>query len=229
MLKVEVISVMKDTFNDKTYSDAVNMAHLRFAVIAPALQGGLFSEPSKTAYYKKVAEKPLVLPNGKELVFNYNTFEKWEHLYRKKEWTALCPRARSDAGSSRVLPDTAIAEIYRLKEQFPRINATLIYSKLIADGFIKESEASVSAVQRFIKKNALKSGRLPNIKDRKAFEEEFPPGNMYQADTCHSIYITEDGKRRKTYLFYIIDDHSRMIVGGHASSTMITPTTFSKS
>ncbi len=67
-------------------------------------------------------------------------------------------------------------------------------------------------MQRFIKKNALKSGRLPNVKDRKAFEEEFP-GNMYQADTCHSIYITEDGKRRKTYLLYIVDDHSRMIVG----------------
>ncbi len=40
MLKVEVISVMKDTFNDKTYSDAVNMAHLRFAVIAPGTAGG---------------------------------------------------------------------------------------------------------------------------------------------------------------------------------------------
>ena len=202
---------MRDTFNDKAYSEAVDMAHLRFAVIAPALQG-LFSEPSKTAYYKKVAEKPLELPNGKEMIFNYNTFAKWEHQYKKNGMDGLMPRGRSDAGSSRVLPDTAIAEIYRLKEQFPRINATLIYNKLIADGFIKESEASVSSVQRFIKKNALKSGRLPNIKDRKAFEEEFP-GNMYQADTCHSIYITEDGKRRKTYLFYIVDDHSRMIVG----------------
>ncbi len=69
MLRMEVISVMKDTFNDKTYSEAVDMAHLRFAVIAPVLQGGLFSEPSKTAYYKKVAEKPLVLPGGKEMFF----------------------------------------------------------------------------------------------------------------------------------------------------------------
>lgn len=211
MLEMEVISVMKDTFNDKAYSAAVEMAHLRFAVIAPAIQG-LFSEPSKTAYYKKVAEKPLVLPNGKEMFYNFNTFEKWEHEYKKHGMDGLMSRTRSDAGSSRVLPDTAIAEIYRLKEQFPRINATLIYNKLIADGFIKESKASVCSVQRFIKKNALKSGRLPSIKDRKAFEEEFP-GDMFQADTCHSIYITEDGKKRKTYLFYVVDDHSRMIVG----------------
>ncbi|WP_235715958.1 DDE-type integrase/transposase/recombinase [Acetivibrio cellulolyticus] len=97
-------------------------------------------------------------------------------------------------------------------QQFPRINATLIYNKLIEDGFIKQSEVSVSAVQRFIKKNDLKSARNPNMKDRKAFEEEFPC-DMYQADTCHSIYITENGVKRKTYLFHIVDDHSRLIVG----------------
>lgn len=202
---------MKDTFNDKAYSEAVDMAHLRFAVIAPALQG-LFSEPSKAAYYRKVAERPLVLPSGREMYFNYNTFEKWEQQYKKNGMDGLMPRGRSDKGGSRVLPDTAIAEIYRLKQQFPKINATLVYNKLISDGFIKETEASLSAVQRFIKKNALKSGRVPTIKDRKAFEEEFP-GDMYQADTCHSIYITENGNRRKTYLFYVVDDHSRMIVG----------------
>ena len=44
------------------------------------------------------------------------------------------------------------------------------------------------------------------------FEEEFPC-DMYQADTSHSIYITEDGRKRKTYLVHIVDDHSRMIVG----------------
>lgn len=122
------------------------------------------------------------------------------------------PKPRSDMGVSRVLPDTAIAEIFRLKQQFPRINSTLIYTKLIADGFIKQSEVSISAVQQFIKKNDLKSARNPNIKDRKASEEEFPCA-MYQADTCHSIYITENGIKRKTYLFHVVDDHSRMNVG----------------
>ena len=184
MLEMEVVSVMKDTFNNKDYSKAVEMAHLRFSVIAPTLQG-LFSEPSKAAYYRKVAEKPLVLPNGKEVFFSPNTFAKWEQTYRKKGMDGLMPRCRSDAGSSRALPDTAITEIFRLKEQFPKINATLIHTKLIAEGFIKESEASLSTVQRFIKKNALKSGRIPAVKDRKAFEEEFP-GDMYQADTCHT-------------------------------------------
>ncbi len=93
MLRMEVISVMKDTFNDKTYSEAVDMAHLRFAVIAPVLQG-LFSEPSKTAYYKKVAEKPLVLPGGKEMFFLTTTpLKSGNTSTRKTGWTGLCPPA----------------------------------------------------------------------------------------------------------------------------------------
>lgn len=202
---------MKDTFNDNYYSEAVKIAHLRFAVIAPVIQE-LFTEPTKTAYYKKIAKRPLKLPNGKEIIFNYNTFEKWEARYKRNGMDGLMPKLRSDSGVSRALSDAAIAEIFRLKQQFPRINATLIYNKLVADGFIKQSEVSVCAVQRFIKKNDLRSARNPNIKDRKAFEEEFPC-NMYQADTCHSIYITENGVTRKTYLFHIVDDNSRLIVG----------------
>lgn len=54
------------------------------------------------------------------------------------------------------------------------INATLIYNKLVTNGFIKKGEASVCSVQRFIKKNDFKTGRQPNVKDRKAFEEEIP-------------------------------------------------------
>lgn len=202
---------MRDTFNDRSLSDAVKMAHVRFGVIAPVVQG-LFSEPTKTAYYKKVAQKPLEMPDGSKVQFNYNTFERWESKYRQEGIDGLMPRERSDAGVSRALSDAAIAEIYQLKQTFPRINATLIYDKLVIGGLIKKSDVSVSAVQRFIKRNGLKAVGELSVKDRKAFEEEFP-GQMYQADTCHSVYIEEAGKKRKTYLIQIVDDHSRLIVG----------------
>lgn len=51
------------------------------------------------------------------------------------------------------------------------------------------------------------------MKDRKAFEED-AFGKMWQADTCYLPYITEDGKRRRVYCIMIIDDHSRLLVGG---------------
>ena len=189
----------------------IKMSLFKFALIAPVIQG-TFTEPTKTAYYRRITEKELALPNGKTILYNYKTLEKWESYYRKSSMDGLMSKERSDTGIPRALNDSAISEIYRLKEKFPRINATLIYNKLIEDGFINQSKVSVSSVQRFIKHNDLRSAINPNQKDRKAFEAAFP-GDMYQADTCYTTYIREDGKLRRTYLIHIIDDHSRLIVG----------------
>lgn len=199
---------MKKQFN---HQSAIDMAYFRFALIAPVIQG-IFPDPTKTAYYRRVTENDLTLPNGKIMRYNPKTLEKWEEYYRKMGMDGLMPRQRSDSGTTRVLNDSAISEIYQLKEKFPKINATLIYNKLIEDGFINQCEVSLSSVQRFIKHNDLKSAVNPNQKDRKAFEEAYPAG-MYQADTSYTCYINENGKSRRTYLIQIVDDHSRLIVG----------------
>lgn len=199
---------MEDKFNDKT---AVNMAYFRFSLIAPVIQG-TFTDLTKTSYYKRIAENPFKLPNGDVKLYNPKTIEKWEEYFRKEGMDGLMPRKRKDSGKTRVLNETAIEEIYRLREKFPRINATLIYDKLVEDGFINRCEVSLSSVQRFVKRNDLKSATNPNQKDRKAFEEAYP-GGMYQADTSYTCFINENGKARRTYLIHVVDDCSRLIVG----------------
>ena len=195
----------------KINASPIDIAHFRFALIAPVIQGTFF-EPSASAYYRKVTENPLTLPDGSIFSYNPKTLEKWTVYYRKGGMEALMPNTRSDKGSSRALKDTAIEEIFRLKENFPKLNATQIYFRLVEEGFIP-STVSVASVQRFIKKHDLKSARNPHVKDRKAFEAPFF-GSLWQADTCYLPYISEDGKARRTYLIMIVDDHSRMIVGG---------------
>lgn len=197
--------------NTNDLNNAVATAQFRFALIAPVIQG-LFPDASKTAYYKRVTQNPLTLPDGSVFKYDYKTLEKWVSLYQLGGMDALMPKERSDRGTSRALPDTAIEEIYRLKVAFPRLNATQIYKHLIQESFLPAT-VSVAAVQRFIKSNDLKSARNPNLRDRKAFEED-SFGKMWQADTCYLPYITEDGKSRRTYCIMILDDHSRMIVGG---------------
>lgn len=187
------------------------MAYFRFSLIAPVIQG-TFTDPSKTAYYRRVTENAFSLPNGKTMIYNPKTLEKWEEYYRKKGMDGLMPHERSDSGQPRVLDKNVIAEIHQLKEKFPRINATLIYTKLVEDGIINQQQVSLSSVQRFIKQNNLKCAVNPNQKDRKAFEEEYPC-DMFQADTSYTCYIKENGKLRRTYLIQLVDDHSRMIVG----------------
>ena len=195
----------------ETVKRDAQIAQFRFALIAPVVQG-LYPDASATAYYKRVTEKPLSLPDGSSVTYSYKTLEKWKSQYSIGGLEALMPSKRSDKGSSRALNDEAIEEIYRLKSDFPRMNATQIYENLVQNSFIP-AKVSVDSVQRFIRHNDLKSARDPNLRDRKAFEED-SFGKMWQADTCYLPYITEGGKTRRVYCIMIIDDHSRLLAGG---------------
>lgn len=196
---------------DSSSKTTMELAHFRFALIAPVIQD-IFPDPTKTAYYKRITKEPLALPDGTTTTIHPSTLTKWEQAYRYGGMDALISKERKDKGLTRALPDVAIEEIYRLKEKFPRLNATQIYYRLVEDALLP-STTSVASVQRFIKHNDLHSARNLTIKDRKAFEEEYF-GGMWQADTCYTPYITEGGRKRRTYLIMILDDHSRMIVGG---------------
>lgn len=190
---------------------ALEVAHFRFALIAPVIQG-LFPDVSASAYYRRIAMQPVTRPDGSVYTYSPETLERWTALYRRYGMDGLISGNRSDKGVSRSLSADAIEQIYRLREKYPRINAVMIHSMLIQDGFIPAS-VSVRAVQRFIKENDLRSARNPQVKDRRAYEmPEF--GCMWQADTCYLPYIVENGRSRRTYLVMLIDDHSRLIVGG---------------
>lgn len=145
----------------------IAMAQFKFALIAPVIQE-LYPDASRMAYYKRVTKDPLKKPDGTTFQYNAKTLEKWVSQYNLGGMDALMPKERSDKGSTRALTDEAISEIYRLIDKYPRLNATQIHSSLIRDSFIPAT-VSVAAVQRFVKKNDLRSARNPMIKDRKAF------------------------------------------------------------
>lgn len=146
--------------NTETSRHNTEVAQFRFALIAPVVQG-LYPDASATAYYRRVTEKPLTLPDGSTVTYSYKTLEKWKSQYTIGGLDALMPNTRSDKGVSRTLNDEAINEIYRLKKDFPRMNATQIHDFLIRNSFIPAT-VSVDSVQRFIRHNDLKSARNPN-------------------------------------------------------------------
>ena len=198
--------------NEKQMNLAVAVAALRLSVIQPAFNG-TFPDMNKQAYYTRIAEKPLKLPDGREVRYSPSTFSCWESDYRRGGFDALMPTQRSDKGRSRKLDADVIAAIYELREKFPRLTAAGIRDKLIADGLIGAADASVTTFQRFIKKNNLKGACAPGRKDRRAFEEEFSTG-LYQADTLYGPYIRENGISSRTYCIMILYDRSRLITGG---------------
>jgi len=187
------------------------LAYFRFALIAPVIQG-TFPDASVAAYCRRVTENPIMRPDGTMFRYKPTSLERWVRLYKAGSMDGLMPRKRSDKGCVRALSDECINEIHKIKEKFPKLDAVQIHMRLVRDGFIPAA-VSPRTIQRYIKDNGLKNpAQSGPMKDRKAFEEEFF-GAMWQADTCHFPYVPdENGKKQKTYLIAIVDDHSRMIV-----------------
>ena len=136
----------KDT---ETSRHDAEVAQFRFALIAPVVQG-LYPDASATAYYKRVTEKPLTLPDGSTVTYSYKTLEKWKSQYTIGGLDALMPNTRSDKGVSRALNDEAINEIYRLKKDFPRMNATQIHDFLISKFFFLNTTNNILRLYLFI-------------------------------------------------------------------------------
>ena len=197
--------------NNSTQMDR-ELAYFRFALIAPVIQG-TFPDASVAAYCRRVTENPIVRPDGVPFKYKPGTLSKWIQLYQVGGMEELMPRARSDKGTVRRLSDECINEIHKIKDKFPKLDAVQIHIRLVQDGFIPAT-VSPRTIQRYIKNNNLKNPAESGLmKDRKAFEEEFF-GAMWQADTCFFPYVPdENGKKQRTYLIAIVDDHSRMIVG----------------
>lgn len=192
--------------------ELMEIARLRFGMIAPVIQE-TYPDESVMAYCRRVAQTPMRLPDGRIVKYKPKTIGKWVSLYRNGGIDALTPKTRSDLGKTRVLTEEAIDEIYRIKQKYPRLNATQIHARLVQESLIPAT-VSVATVQRFVKRNGLKSADAALAgRDRKAFEEAYF-GGMYQADTCYLPYLEENGKKHRTYLIMILDDYSRMIVGG---------------
>jgi len=190
----------------------IEEASIRLALIQPAYNE-TYPDATKRAYYRRMTEKPVRLPDGRSVLYSPGTLACWESDYRRHGFDGLIPKKRNDIGKSRKLDDDAIAAIHRIRKAFPRINATQVYYKLISDGIIRKNEVSKSTIQRYVKNHCPRGAQGVGQKDRKAFEEEFACG-MYQCDTLYGPYITEGGIRRRAYLIMILDDKTRLIVGG---------------
>lgn len=194
-------------------TDPVEIAYFRFGLIAPVTQG-TFPDASESAYYRRVTQEPITLPDGTAYKYSPDTLERWTSHYRKSGMDGLMPKQRSDKGTSRVIDDDAADEVTRFLGLFPNASGVAVHRHLIETGFIPAA-ASVRTVQRFLKERDMRTPRENISRVRRAFEmDRF--GKSWQADTAYLPSITPEGEKKpkKTFVIMIVDDHSRMIVGG---------------
>lgn len=183
------------------------IALFRYGLISPVVNG-TYEDKTQMDYFRRISQSKYDLL-GKEITFSVTTIKKWYLLYRNEGYDGLVPKSRTDLNTSRKLKKEVQDKIVEYKKTFPHISGTLIYRKLIEEGYINENEVSKSTILKFIREHYLLFSDATKI-DRRAFEMEFA-NDMWDADTSHGPYLTINNKKIKTYLIAIIDDASRLI------------------
>ncbi len=187
------------------------IALFRYGILAPLISGTYDEGMSIKEFFRNASKKVYTNYNGEDTKVSATTLERWYYSYKKDGFDALMPKRRSDTGKSRKLDVDIIEQIKYLKQEYPRLPATLIYQKLIDNGTITRLDVSLSTVNRYINQLNLEKKYSTN-KDMRRYERAHI-NEVWCGDSSVGPYLKLDGKKKRVYIIALLDDASRYIVG----------------
>lgn len=190
---------------DKKRTD---IALFRYALIAPVIQQNVSIQAE---YFRGILGKQHDVPHIGPKRFKFGTLKLWLKQYRRYGFDALKPKIREDKGDSRRITGDLPLAIEEAVRQYPASSCAAIHRMLIAKGHVSIGEVAEGTVRKYIREKALKQKNPPQ--PRKKFEHEHV-NDLWIGDCLHGPYIPDGRKKHKVFLLAIIDDHTRMIVGG---------------
>ena len=119
------------------------------------------------------------------------------------------PRVRCDWGTTRALDPETEAALVALKREIPAASLPVLL-KMARQRQILSSRIRSPFPASTGCSNVTVWTRITAPVDRRRFETELS-NDMWQSDCLHGPRVIVEGKLRKSYLFAIIDDHSRLI------------------
>lgn len=195
---------MNDEIRQKT-------ALFRYGILAPLISETLDDSMTKMEFFRDAAKKIYTSPTGTETTVSETSLRRWYYNYQESGFEGLVPQRRSDTGKSRKLDDDMMEQIKYLKQEYPRLPATLIHQKLFENGTIKRNEISLSTVTRYINQLKLEYKLAPGNEMRRY--ERAHINEVWYGDSSTGIYLKINGAKKKVWIIALIDDASRMIVG----------------
>ena len=188
------------------------MAMFRFGVIATLVNRRNLSWGEREAIIKEITEKQWDIPGCGRSRIGRSTVLRWLDVYQKsgQNVESLQPRGRKDKGLCRCLDAESEQALLELRRQMPE--ATLPVLLIIArDRKILTPDIFVSpqSLYRLFHRHGV-DRRPPTVEDRRRFETELS-NDMWQSDCLHGPKVILEGKMRHSYLFALLDDHSRLI------------------
>ena len=112
----------------------------------------------------------------------------------------------------RSINDEQIDALVALRKEHPKISTPRLVEIATAKGvFPPGGEVSMASIYRLLKLH--KAKRQKTAEDRRKFEVQMS-NDLWQSDCMHGPRVFHEGKQRKSYLFALLDDHSRLIPHG---------------
>jgi len=187
------------------------VAAFRFGVICELVNGARLDPGEQGRLIRDKCARRWQIPHSEKTRISRGTLLRWVSRYRASNGRleSLYPQDRSDRGKSRSLDEESALSLIQLRSELPRATIAQLIAQMRQRGLVGPSTAlSPSTVYRLLHEHRLMHPG-PSA-DRRKFEAECV-NDLWQSDVMHGPQVLVDGKRRKSYLIAVIDDHSRLI------------------
>ena len=181
----------------------------RYKLIAPLLDPDI-DDAKRCQLREEIAEREGI---------SKRTMYRYEAGYRNNEFEGLVPKNREKRRSQK-LPenwDEIVGEAIQLKREVPRRSVRQIITILETEGWAQPGVVRPSTLQRYLYNAGLGVKQMKRYTEaRETSSRRFCRAHrleLLQGDIKYGpTIITKEGKKVKTYLSSLIDDHSRLIV-----------------
>jgi len=192
-----------------------DMRHLvalfRYKLISPVL-----AEPGRVQndYFRQLAVQEHDVPHYGRRRYAVSTFKSWLKIYKAVGFDGLKPNPRSDRGAPRKLSGELLDSIRLQVELFPDWSGRLHYEELSNRNLLGDPPACYNTLLRTLEREGLlKKLKARRTDQRKRFETA-EVNELWVGDFMHGPHVKVGHGTRKAILCAVIDDHSRVIVGG---------------
>ena len=198
-----------------TQQQKEKVAVFRFGVIFPLVEGRVGEKwGEKERILAELTAKEWEIPFSSRTFISRGTILNWLGRYRKggEKIEALFPSDRSDRGGHRALEPEVVDTLVRLRKENPKLSVPRLIEKAVAAGlFPAGKEVSMPTIYRLMRRHKVQGTRKQQ--DMRKFEVQMS-NDLWQSDCMHGPKVLHEDSQRKTYLFAILDDHSRLIPHG---------------
>ncbi len=185
---------------------------LRHQIISPVL---VETGRAQMSYFRSLEGREFDVPGFGMKRFKAVTMKSWLHRYKKQGFTGIIPKQRKDYGGFRKIDERAREKIRLLRQEWLEISVIQFYDRCMKAKILGEPPCGMETLRRFLKAESLFANEPP-AKARKRYEmSRF--GELWVGDFMHGPEVKPEAtamRRKKAILMAIIDDHSRVIVGG---------------